>query len=80
VSIKHLLISNSAIVEELMMDDLIMKTHDSKEALKELDRIRNTGGSVRKDLNTSALTSKRGVFSPIISNRANSKESVVNLS
>ena len=55
-----------------------MKTHDSKEALKELDRIRSTGASVRRDLNTSVLTSKRGVFSPMISNRAHSKESVVN--
>lgn len=59
-----------------MMEDLIMKTHDSKEALKELDKLRNTRVQFKnKNLNNTVVTFNDSVLSPDISFNTVSKDS-----
>lgn len=59
-----------------MIDDLIAKARDSKEALKKLNIVRNTGTATQRKMNISGIASNRTLMSPDFTLiRQNSKES-----
>ena len=60
-----------------MINDLIAKTKDSKEALMKLNIVRNIGATTDKKPNISGIASNRTLKNPDFTLiRANSKESI----